>query len=182
MKQIYVRDLQPNQLIVSEFLVQSKEVRLKKSGENYLSLALADKSGDVDAKMWDNVDEILDTFERDDFVKIKAAVQIFRNKPQLTLHKVRKLEDHEVDLGDFFPRSARDSEEMWRELGGIIAGMQNVYLKTLLAKITANPEIASRLKLAPAAKTLHHAFLGGLLEHILSLCNLAKLVVQNYKG
>ncbi|MBI2816290.1 MAG: phosphohydrolase [Acidobacteria bacterium] len=182
MKQIYTRDLRPNQVIISEFLVRSKEVRLKKSGENYLSLALADKTGEVDAKMWENVEEVHDTFERDDFIKIKAAVQVFRNKPQLTLHKLRRLEDHEVDLADFFPRSARDSEEMWRELVDVIDGMQNVHLKTLLGKIVANPDIAARLKLAPAAKTLHHAYLGGLLEHILSLCSLSKLVVQNYKG
>lgn len=182
MKEIYIRDLRPNQIIVSEFLVQTKEVRLKKSGENYLSLALADKTGEVDAKMWDNVEEVLAIFERDDFVKIKGAVQVFRNKPQLTLHKLKRLEDREVDLADFFPRSARDSEEMWGELGAVIEGMQNAHLKTLLGKIVANPDIAERLKLAPAAKTLHHAYLGGLLEHILSLCNLAKLVVQNYKG
>lgn len=182
MKQIYIRDLHPNQVIVSEFLVQAKEVRLKKSGENYLSLSLADKTGEVDAKMWENVEEVHETFERDDFIKIKAAVQVFRNKPQLTLHKLRRLQDHEVDLADFFPRSARDPEEMWRELGDCIAGMQNMHLKTLLGNIIANPEIAARLKMAPAAKTLHHAYLGGLLEHILSLCNLSKLVVQNYKG
>lgn len=102
MKDLYIADLRPNQLIVSEFLVQSKEVRLKKSGENYLSLALADKTGEVDAKMWDNVDEVSGIFERDDFVKIKAAVQVFRNKPQLTLHKLKRLEDREVDLADFF--------------------------------------------------------------------------------
>src|SRR5579885_1120372 len=182
MKETYVRDLRANQIIVSAFLVQSKELRVKKSGESYLSLALADKTGEVDAKMWENVDEFHSLFERDDFIKVKGAVQVFRNRPQITLHKLKKLEDREVDLADFFPRSARDSEEMWRELTGVIEGMNNRHLQALLKKILSNPEIAARLKLAPAAKSLHHAFLGGLLEHVLSLCRLAKLVVQNYSG
>ena len=182
MKEIYIRDLQPNQIIISDFLVQAKELRVKKSGENYLSLALADKTGEVDAKMWENVDEVSPIFERDDFIKIRGAVQVFRNKPQITLYKLKRLEDREVDLADFFPRSERDPEEMWAELTAVIDGVANEHLKALLSKIAADPEIAARLRLAPAAKTLHHAFLGGLLEHILSLCRLAKLVVQNYNG
>ena len=182
MKEIYIRDLQPNQIIVSDFLVQAKELRLKKTGENYLSLVLADKTGEVDAKMWENVEEANPIFERDDFIKIKGAVQVFRNKPQITLYKLKRLEDREVDLADFFPRSARDPEEMWVELSAVIEDVANEDLKALLSKIAADPDIAARLRLAPAAKTLHHAFLGGLLEHILSLCRLAKLVVQNYNG
>lgn len=182
MKEIYIRDLQPNQIVVSDFLVQAKELRVKKSGGNYLSLALADKTGEVDAKMWDNAEEADPIFQRDDFIKIRGAVQVFRNKPQITLYKLKRLEDHEVDLADFFPRSARDPEEMWAELSAVIEGVANEHLKALLSKIAADPEIAARLQLAPAAKTLHHAFLGGLLEHILSLCRLAKLVVQNYTG
>ncbi len=182
MKEIYIRDLQPNQIVVSDFLVQSKELRAKKSGESYLSVALADRTGEVDAKMWENVDEFHSLFERDDFVKIKGAVQVFRNKPQITLYKLKRLEERDVDLADFFPRSARDPEEMWTEFGEVIDGLGNAHLKELLTRIVAEPDIAARLKLAPAAKTLHHAYLGGLLEHVLSLCRLSKLVVQNYKG
>ena len=182
MKETYICDLRPNQVITSNFLVQTKDLRLKKTGENYLALTLSDRTGEVDTKMWENVDLVQSTFERDDFVKVKGAVQLFRNKPQLTVHKLRRLEDKEVDLTDYFPRSARDPEEMWVELLEVIEGIENSSLKALLSKIVSNPEIAQRLKLAPAAKTLHHAYLGGLLEHILSLCRLTRLVVQNYSG
>jgi len=182
MKETYIRDLQPNQVITSEFLVQSKELRYKKTGESYLSLALSDKTGELDAKMWENVEHVHLTFERDDFIKVKGAIQIFRNKVQMTLHKLRRLEDAEVDLSDFFPRSARDPEDMWQELGAVVEGIETAPLKELLTRILSDPEIAARLKLAPAAKTLHHAYLGGLLEHILSLCRLSMLVVQNYSG
>ena len=182
MKEIYVSDLQPNSVIVSAFLVQAKDVRFKKTGEGYLSLSLSDKTGEVEAKIWENIEEFAPLFERDDFIKVKGAVQVFRKKPQLTVHKLRRLEEKDVDLADFFPRSSRDTEEMWQELGGTVAAIEDPHLRALLEKIIADPEIAARLKRAPAAKTLHHAYLGGLLEHILSLCRLAKLVLQNYSG
>ncbi|MBI4481025.1 MAG: HD domain-containing protein [Acidobacteria bacterium] len=182
MKEIYVSDLQPNQIITSAFLVQAKDVRFKKTGEGYLSLSLSDKTGEVEAKIWENVEEFAPLFERDDFIKVKGAVQVFRKKPQLTVHKLRRLEETEVDLGDFFPQSARDPEEMWQELEAVVAAIQNPHLGALLSKIISDPEIAARLRQAPAAKSLHHAYIGGLLEHILSLCRLAKLVLQNYPG
>ena len=180
MKELYISDLRPNEVITSEFLVHTKELRHKKTGEIYLSLSLADRTGEVEAKMWDHVDQVHETFERDDFVKVRGAVQLYQNRPQLTVHKLRRLEEQEVDLADFFPRSARDPEEMWLELQEIVAGIEKPPLRALLEKVLSTPDIAERLKLAPAAKTLHHAYLGGLLEHILSLCRLTKLVAQNY--
>jgi len=182
MKEIYVRDLQPNQIITAAFLVQAKDVRFRKTGEGYLSLSLSDKTGEVEAKVWENVEELSPLFERDDFVKVKGAVQIFRKKPQLTVHKLRRLEEKEVDLEDFFPQSGRDLDEMWQELESVVTAVQDPHLGELLAKIISDPEIATRLRIAPAAKTLHHAYIGGLLEHVLSLCRLAKLVMQNYSG
>lgn len=182
MKETYVSDLRPNQVIVSDFLVQAKELRSKKTGGNYLSLALSDKTGEVEAKIWDNVELVEPTFARDDFVKVKGAVQLYQNRPQLTVHKLKRLEDREVDLADFFPRSAREPEAMWRELEEVVAAIGKPPLRALVERILADPEIVARLKLAPAAKSLHHAYLGGLLEHILSLCRLTKLVVQNYSG
>ncbi|MBI4461080.1 MAG: phosphohydrolase, partial [Acidobacteria bacterium] len=180
MKELYISDLRPNEIVVSEFLVHTKEVRHKKTGEIYLSLFLADRTGEMEAKMWDNVDQVHETFERDDFIKVRGAVQLYQNRTQMTVHKLRRLEEHEVDLADFFPRSARDPEEMWRELQEVVSGIEKPHLRVLLEKILSNPEIAVRLKQAPAAKSLHHAYLGGLLEHILSLSRLTKLVAQNY--
>ncbi|MGL1227215.1 OB-fold nucleic acid binding domain-containing protein, partial [Vibrio parahaemolyticus] len=79
-----VRDLQPNQIVTSVFLVQSKDIRQKKSGEPYLSLLIGDRTGDVEAKMWDNVAEVMTTFEREDFIRVKGLFQIFQNRPQIT--------------------------------------------------------------------------------------------------
>jgi 3'-5' exoribonuclease len=182
MKSPYVSELEPNRVITSSFLVQSKEIRQKKTGELYLSLMLGDRTGELDAKMWDNVNEVLDSFDRDDFVKIKGLVQIFHNRPQLTVHKVRRMDDSEIDFADYFPSSKRDIDEMWTELRGLVAAMSNAHLRSLLEAFLNDPEIAERYRRAPAAKSIHHAFLGGLIEHVLSLCGLAKLAAGHYKS
>ena len=108
MKSPYVNEVEPNQLITTSFLVHSKEIRQKKSGELYLSLLLGDRTGELDAKMWDNVSEVIDAFDRDDFVKVKGLIQVFHNRPQLTIHKVRRMDDGEIEFADYFPSSRRD--------------------------------------------------------------------------
>jgi 3'-5' exoribonuclease len=180
MKSPFVRELKPNEMVTVVLLVHSKEVRQKRTGEPYLSLSLSDKSGELDCKMWDNVAEVMDTFDRDDFVKVKGVMQLYNNRPQFTIHKLRPMEDSEVDFADFFPASARDAEEMWTELRGLAAGLSNPHLRGLLAAFLDDPDIATRYKIAPAAKTIHHAFRSGLLEHVLSLCSLANIVGPHY--
>jgi 3'-5' exoribonuclease len=181
MKSPYVNEIEPNQIIQTSFLVQSKEIRQKKgSSEFYLSLLLADRTGELDAKMWDNTAEVLDAFDRDDFVKVKGLVQVFHNRPQLTIHKLRRMDDSEIDVVDYFPCTKRDPEQMWTELREMVAGMANRHLKALVEAVLDDPEIAPRYKRAPAAKTIHHAFLGGLLEHVLSLATLARMTAGHY--
>jgi 3'-5' exoribonuclease len=181
MKSPYVNELEPNKVITTSFLVHSKEIRQKKGGELYLSLLLGDRTGELDAKMWDNVSDVLDGFDRDDFVKVKGLIQIFHNRPQLTIHKVRRLDDSEVDYGDYFPCSKRDPGEMWTELRGVVAGIGNPHLKALLDALLDDEDIARRYRQAPAAKQIHHAYLGGLIEHVLSLCALARMTAAHYR-
>jgi 3'-5' exoribonuclease len=180
MKSPFVNELKPNQLVETSFLVQSKEIRQKKGGELYLSLFLADRTGELDAKMWDNVADVLNEFERDDFVKVKGIIQVFHNKPQMTIHKVRRLDESEVQFCDYFPSSQRDPAEMWLELCGLVAEMRDAHLKGLLEAVLNDEDIARRYRMAPAAKQIHHAFLGGLIEHVLSVCGLAKATAAHY--
>ncbi len=180
MKSIYVRDLRPSQDVTSTFLVQSKDIRQKKSGEPYLSLSLVDCTGEIDAKMWDNVAEVMETFDRDDFIVAKGRIQVYQNKPQFTIHKLKRADEAEIEFSDFFPASSRDPEEMFRELQGIIEGIANPHLKALLQTMFADEEIAARYRQAPAAKSVHHAYLGGLIEHVLSLCGLCRFAAGHY--
>ncbi len=180
MKSPYLSELQPNQTVQGTFLVSYKDVRQKKSGDPYLSLTLTDRSGELDAKMWDNAAEAISTFERNDFVRIKGLLQIFQNRPQLTLHKIQPVPESEIDLADYLPASKRDRDEMFRELQGWVAGMSEPHLKHLLESIFADEEIARAYRTAPAAKTVHHNWIGGLIEHVLSLCSLAKTTAAHY--
>src|SRR5271168_1111725 len=181
MKSPYLSDLKPNQVFTTTFLVHVKDVRQKKSGEPYLSLLLGDRTGEVDAKMWDNVVEVVDTFERDDFVKVKGLLQIFQNRLQMTVHKMARVLDADVDFADFFPASTRDPQEMFAELRALVAAMRNPHLRALLEAFLNDEPLARMYRTAPAAKHVHHAFLGGLLEHVLSLCSLSRAMAAHYK-
>jgi len=180
MKSPFVNELELNQPLTGCFLVHSKEIREKKTGEPYLSLMLGDKTGKIDAKMWDNVAEVLEAFDRDSFIKVKASMQLHLNRPQLTIFKLRALEDHEVEFADFFPATLRNVEEMWTELRAIVSAVGDSHIRALLDLFLDDPEIGRRFRIAPAAKTIHHAFLGGLLEHSLSLAKLCRATSSHY--
>ena len=181
MKSPYVSDLRPNQVITTTFLVHVKDVRQKKTGEPYLSMLLGDRTGELDAKMWDNVADVMDTFERDDFVKVKGLLQVFQNRPQLTVHKMMRVHEGDVDFADYFPASERDPEEMFAELRRVIAGISNPHLRALLDAFMDDTRVARLYRTAPAAKSVHHAYLGGLIEHVLSLCHLCRVTAAHYK-
>ncbi|HUQ94094.1 MAG TPA: HD domain-containing protein [Bryobacteraceae bacterium] len=180
MKSPYVAELQPSQVFTATFLVQHKDIRQKKTGEPYLSLVLGDRTGDVDAKMWDNAAEVIETFERDDFVKVRGLAQIHQNRLQLTIQKLQRVDENSVEFADYFPGSKRDSEEMFTELKQIVGSFQNPQLKALCEAFLDDPEISRLMKIAPAAKSMHHAYLGGLLEHVLSMCHLARFTGAHY--
>jgi 3'-5' exoribonuclease len=181
LKTHFVRELEANQTVTSLFFVQSKEVKQKKSGDVYLSLTLADRTGTLDAKMWDGAAEAASTFDRGDFVKVKGLIEVYRNRPQMRVHKLRRAEDAEVDFADYFPHTACDIDQMWTELRAAVAEMSNTHLRALVEAFLDDPEVAQRFRKAPAAKSLHHARIGGLLEHVMSLVRLWRLACQNYQ-
>ena len=182
MKDFYIADCPrfENQVVTSSFVVAAKQVKPKKSGEPYLALTLADRSGQIEAKMWDNVAEAIDAFEQDDYIKVKGLINRYKNHFQLTIHKLRKLGEAEVDYADYLPKTSQDVEQLWGVIGEFVAGFKNAHLRTLVQAFMADPEIAAGYKNAPAAKTLHHAFIGGLLEHVVSLFRSCDLVSRNY--
>jgi len=182
MKTPSVSELEPGKVATGTFLVQAKEIRQKKTGEPYLSLIIGDRTGDLDAKMWDNVAEVMDTFERDDFVRVRGILQIYNNRPQFTIHKMQRLEDSAVDAADFFPASTRDPQEMLAELQEVVCSVSNRHLRALLGLVFSDEEILRRFLKAPAAKFIHHAFLGGLIEHVLSMCGLCRAIAAHYKS
>jgi 3'-5' exoribonuclease len=179
-KKLFVKDLEPDPSITSFFLVHEKEVRNSANGKPYLRMELGDRTGTVEARMWDQFEAQAREVNRDDFIKVQARVELYRNKPQLTLQQFRVAKPEEIDLGDFLPRTAYDVEELYKQILGHVEGMKNPWLKKLTANIFMDPKIAGRFKRAPAAKVMHHAYIGGLIEHVASLCGLAKQVAAHY--
>jgi 3'-5' exoribonuclease len=175
-----IADFLPGQNTTGIFLVAAKEVRPKKSGDPYLSLTLADRTGEVDAKMWDNVEGVMDTFNRNDFVRVTGVPNLYNNRLQFTVHKLARVSESDLEMGDFFPASRRDRDGMMKELRGIIASVGNPHLRALLEAIFSDAALAEKYKTAPAAKSIHHAWLGGLIEHVLALCALCRSVAPHY--
>ena len=182
MKEFYIADAVrfENQVVTSSFVVVSKQAKPKKSGELYLALTLGDRTGHIDAKMWDNVNDHINIFEQDDFVKVRGLVNKFNGRFQLTVHKLRSMQDGEVDFDDYLPRTDKDIGALWLSLAEYVSGFRDPHLKALVQAFMSDPQIEQAYKNAPAAKTLHHAFIGGLLDHVLSLFQLCDLACRNY--
>src|SRR5215467_11454548 len=182
MKDFYICDCArfENQVITSSFVVVSKQAKPKKSGDLYLALTLADRTGHMEAKLWDNVSDHINCFEQDDFIKVRGLINKFNGRFQLTLHKVRSLQESEVEFDDYLPRTTKDVDALWGTLCEFVAGMQDPHLKALLRAFMADPKIEHAYKTAPAAKSLHHAVIGGLLDHVVSLFWLCDLACRNY--
>jgi len=182
MKDFYICDCarHENKVITSSFVVVAKQIKPKKTGEPYIALTLGDRSGQLEAKMWDNVEEVLEVFEQDDFLKVKGLINKYKQRFQLTIHKLRKLGESEIEFDDYLPKTTKDIDVLWQALSDFAATIQNPHLRSLIQAFMGDPEIAPAYRNAPAAKTLHHAYIGGLLDHVVSLCRSCDLMCQNY--
>ena len=182
MKDFYICDCArlENQTLTSFFVVAVKQVKTKKSGELYLSLILADRTGQLQANMWDNVGDTISSFDQDDFIKVKGLLHKYNGRWQMTIHKIRKLGDSEIDYADYIPKTPKDIDQLWKTLCGFVESIQNPWLKSLLDQFMADETLVAAYKNAPAAKTLHHAFIGGLLDHVVSLFTVCDLASRNY--
>jgi 3'-5' exoribonuclease len=169
-----------NKVITSSFVVTIKQVKPKKTGEPYLALTLADRCGQIEAKMWDNVEDSIDAFEQEDFLKIKGLLNKYKNRFQLTIHKLRRMADSEVDFADYLPKTTKNIDELWGTLVEFVQSFRDPHLKSLVQAFMADTEVSTAYRNAPAAKTLHHAYIGGLLDHVVSLFRSCDLVCRNY--
>ena len=180
MKTLFVSDLTTEQSITTFFLVHAKEIRNTKEGKPYLRMELGDRSGTLEARMWTKFELPAHDIARDDFVKVEGRIELYRDKPQLAILQLRKAKPEEIELGDYLPHTKEDVEKMYADLLDYAGSIKNPWLQKLVLGILSDPSIATRFKKAPAAKTMHHAYLGGLLEHVVGLCGLAELVADHY--
>jgi len=180
MKQSFVSDLNSEQNVTTFFLVCEKEVRNTKEGKPYLRLELGDRTGSIEARMWDQIESAAREVDREDIVKVQGRVEIYRGRPQFSVIQMRKAKPDEVDLADYLPATKEDVEKLYKLLLSEAESLKNPWLRKLNLDILNDPKISGRYKRAPAAKVMHHPYLGGLLEHVAGLCGLAHRIVAHY--
>ena len=184
MKEIYIADLvrfDENKPFDSIYLVLSKQQRTTRTAKPYLSLILGDNSGQIEARVWELFDPRIATdFVKGDVVKVRGSASKFEGVLQLKIDQLKKLAATEFDRSDLLPATTYDIDGLWQQLEETIASFTDPDLQLLVTTILADPVVREAFREAPAAKQLHHAFLGGLLEHVVSLLGLAQKVVPHY--
>jgi 3'-5' exoribonuclease len=177
-----VSELASGRRLRSVFLVLSKRTDVTRAGDPYLSLTLGDKTGQVQARVWENAAAYGGLFEAGDFLFVDGFAETYRGEVQLRVQHLERVAANAVDEADFVRASAFAPDEMLARLRALLADViEDAGLARLLAELLDDAEIAAALRRAPAAKTNHHAYLAGLLEHTLSLCELATAVGRHYE-
>lgn len=171
MKEFFIVDAAKfdNDTVTSYFALSTLSVREKKQGGQYLALTLTDKTGTMEARMWDEIAEAQASCSEGCYVKVQGQISKYQGKFQITLQKMRNAAESEIDPADYLPATRFDVDEMWTELRGYVGQFTNPDLKRLVFAFLDDETIAAAYRIAPAAKRLHHAWLGGLLEHVVTL-------------
>ena len=181
MKTLFISDLRDGQAVAATFLVRSKEIRTSpRTSRSWLQLELADRTGTISGKMWDGYESMVTLFDRDDVVKIRARAKLYNDQLELTVEHVAPCSENDYELADFLPHTKQDVEKLYAHLNEAVHAVENPWIKTLLVSVVEDASIAPKLKRAPAAMTMHHAYIGGLLEHVVSLIDLMRLVSSHY--
>ncbi|HEY1079166.1 MAG TPA: HD domain-containing protein [Bdellovibrio sp.] len=175
-----VQSLKDKDAVDSLFLVKDKAIATGKNGRPFMGLQVGDATGSLDARVWDRVDELSKEFEVGDILRIKGQVQLFQNRKQLIVHRLERVDSATVNFEDFIPKASRSSEDMLVELLQMVRTMKNDHLRQLVLDTLEDPEIRPMVLKAPAAKSIHHAWLGGLLEHILSISKIMDFMGSHY--
>ncbi len=177
----YIETLREGERVGEIYLCKSKQTALTKAGKPYESLILQDKTGILDAKVWDPNSSGIDDFDALDYIDVVGDVTSFQGALQLNVKRIRKAREGEYDPAEYLPVSEKDIDQMYRELTSYIPQMQNPFLRELCSSFfLEDPEFEKRFKFHSAAKNVHHGFVGGLLEHTLGVANLCDYYAKAY--
>lgn len=176
----FIETLREGERINEIYLCKSKQATLTKSGKPYDNVLLQDKTGTLDAKIWDPGSVGIDEFDALDYVAVTGDVTSFQGNLQLSIKRVRKVGEGEYEPENYLPVSDKDIDEMYQEMMGYIASVKNPYLSRLLHMFFDDAAFAKAFKFHSAAKSVHHGFVGGLLEHTVSVTRNCNYFAQNY--
>lgn len=174
-------DLQAGERIEDAiFLIAQKDLRTGGNGGLYIHAVFEDQSGQMLARMWNASQEMYESMPASGPMHVRGRVESYKGRPQFIIDGLRNVEPGEVNIADFLPTTKHDIKQMWGRMLEILRGIQNPDLLSLVGAFVNDAQFAANFQRAPAARTNHHAFIGGLLEHTLSLLELAKLVLPRY--
>jgi len=179
-RHLWVKEIQENENIRGDYLVKNKTISKTKQGNSFLTLILSDKTGAIDGKVWDNADEVSSNFREGDIVYIAGLAVSYKGTIQIRIHELKK-ESEPFDAGVFQESTTEDPGQMISELKKLSRTIMNRHLRALIESFWADRDFLTQFKKAPAAKYLHHSYLGGLLEHTLSVAKLAVDISRHYK-
>jgi len=182
MERVFINQFKKGQSVEGFFLAKEKAAGRTKTGNPYLSLRLADRTGEIEGRVWDKAADFGSLFEKDDVIKAHGEVDEFQGVLQLRVLRLRKAAAGEFEVTDFLPKTVHDVEAMFSEIKGIVESLRNPHLRALLTSFLTDEEFVKKFKTAPAAKAMHHVYIGGLLEHTLSVLRLIRLVAPQYKA
>jgi 3'-5' exoribonuclease len=182
MKKIFVSELQGKDEFETTFLVKIINTMEDKTGKKYFNIILTDSSGDLESRLWQYSSEVEDEIVKNCFVSVRGRLNFYQGRKQFVINQIHKIDPSEVNLDDFVMKSFEDPDLMYKKLLKIIDSLSDVYIKDLLKNIVTDDEIARRLKIWQAGKSIHHAYKSGLLEHILSCSELALIISKHYKS
>lgn len=178
----YIETLREGERVNEIYLCKNKQSALTKAGKPYEALILQDKTGTLDAKIWEPGSVGIDDFDRFDYINVVGDITSFQGALQLNVKRVRKATEGEYEPKEYLPVSEYNVDEMYEQLLGYIKQMENPYLKKLASSFfIEDADFAKRFKFHSAAKSVHHGFVGGLLEHTLSVTKLSAYFADNYK-
>lgn len=175
-----IETLREGERINEIYLCKFKQTALTKAGKPYENVVLQDKSGTLDAKIWDVGSQGIDEFDALDYVQVTGDVTSFQGALQLNIKRARVAEEGEYEAKDYLPVSEKDITQMYEELLGFVKSVQNSYLKKLAESFFMDEEFAKRFQFHSAAKSVHHGFVGGLLEHTLSVTKICDFYAGAY--
>lgn len=176
----YINELRDGEMLSETYLCKSKQTLKTKAGKSYYSLLLQDKTGTLDAKVWE-LSNGIDNFDSMDYIHVDGQITSFQNSLQLSVKRIRKSQAGEYDPSDFVPTTNKDVNDMYNQILKMIADIQNPYLSKLVSSFfVEDKEFAKAFKNHSAAKTVHHGFVGGLLEHTLGVAKMCEYMAANY--
>lgn len=181
-KKIFVVDLQEGDRFDEVFLVKMAKMGETRAGKPYMTLTVMDKSGEISGPVWDNADQLHALCVPGQVTQISGVVQSYRDNLQLKINGIQQVTQTEVDLGDYLPASVKSRDEMAADLQKIINSISDPYIKKLLKYFFHKSDWWTKFQVAPAAKGIHHAYIGGLLEHSLSVAQIADFLSGHYEG